>query len=388
MENNPNAPLTDKSDIYSLGITYFEIIYATVLADELGAQKTASDYTSGSEYLEYLTKQLQPKTSKIDEEKHSLLKLFGLMVSVLPENRPPLQNILEFLRDSKNNNARNQKRYKSKMEPNKYIWHPDIHKRFSESKYFFLLSGGNPKSDFAYIKADLKALGLSSYSLNTYSGFWDYLLEFWLNEERLGVEKVVKTLARTVKKMMLLKVTRFEGSRSPKKLTLQSASDGELASSIEKDFIDGGEALLLETGAILEKLTMARSRNFRVLSVVEIHEDESTMIPAYAAMIKKAIAEHDKQVKNLEISIVTQLRPSADIASTNQIAQNETRLVVQFIHSNFIKCRSTVVELTKDFHKHGDRFRFSTAFHMKTDDDFDSDDGAILQLISENIRLP
>ncbi|MEO9228409.1 MAG: protein kinase, partial [Devosia sp.] len=155
---------TPASDVYSLGITFYEIFHAAVLKP-VKAIKTASSYETGRAFKEYVSSELRSRSIESPFDAFPYLELMSSMTEENPDKRPTLDQISKLLDRSYRKAISGGPSYQVKTVANNYLWNPTIHRVLGEELFYVLIKGGNPVLDFDDIRVDLERTGTTGFSL-------------------------------------------------------------------------------------------------------------------------------------------------------------------------------------------------------------------------------
>ena len=371
-EMAPKSPATPESDIYALGITFYELFYAVVL-DSQSDVKTASEYDSGRDFKKYLRSEFGSQTDVDSFNAVPYLTLMSNMAEEEASARPSLDSIKSMLNLTKQNVLKKGPQYKAITPTDTFLWNPAVHQRLNEEMYYFLIRGGNPILDVKEILVDIDRVRAHGFSLRTVSGGWDYVMRVWLPDDKHSVKDTYKAIARNGRSTVGLHVQSFSLHTQPTPIKTDKNAEVEILREIES--ISGSEnsfSALKRKGFVTARLNDSESV-FRVTLLVKIAPDFQKMADVFGRLIKDKLEEMDPSAK--EISYY-------EVQSTNEELR-DVRLVIKFMHKKFVVCRKSLFEIFRSLAEFGDYFSFSTLFDMNAEDDVLSDDGRIIKSIEE-----
>ncbi len=259
-----------------------------------------------------------------------------------------------------------------KVSPNLYHWHTHVHKAFDEQLYLVFAKGGAPVRDLQYFKRDLEIEGVQGFSIYSVAGEWDYILRLWLHQAT--TQRVFDVIRRTCRESVVLQVEEFEYNKKAAG-RVANMSDIALCRAIETSA--GGKdeyRQLKDRNFILSKIDTSKKK-FRVFVIVEIKEDRTPLDRFYAQMMRDSVKKFDEDAADISVYLVQH--------HSGPSKNKDAKLVFKFTHKNFLACRETLMDLYNQFYAYGDRFSFSTLFHMAPKQDILSDDGQIRRRIGE-----
>jgi serine/threonine protein kinase len=183
-----------KSDIYSLGLLYFELITGT--------------YAYGEDlYFEFPFQGFQrvhesnlPNWELVPGTYGSFVDTLRKMVDKQPENRPDIDEVIKRLEITRSvvqvGTARGHRKKEIFFPPNVFIWNPRLHEKLKFSKRVFLLRSPKPFNLASEIRSTLRkdfpSLGITLFVT---FGSADIILTTW---ERSDESKVAKAIAPLV----------------------------------------------------------------------------------------------------------------------------------------------------------------------------------------------
>jgi serine/threonine protein kinase len=357
---------TAKSDIYSLGITFYDILYATLLkpATEI---KTARAYKTGKEYKEYLREISYDATQSKFVVPY--ISLIASMASEQAANRPTLDQVAAMLESSQAKVFRDGPQYEVKTKPDTYLWNPLVHELLDEKLYYILVKGRNPAIDLREVITDLEHAGFTAFTVRSVFGEWDFIIRIWIPKS-LSAPEAAGAASRGGRTCLLLEAVKLHLAvhrKSPiQSKTIQEAhSDVQLLKNIE-DCAGSSEFEKLQKNGYVVTLLNRDPRSFRVTFLVSIHGFEQ-LTPVIGVLITDII-KNDRKAK--EISFY-ETKPD----------RGQVRLIVNFIHTDFVECRATLLKVYAELVPQGDHFNFSTLWDMNAKNDRMSDDGTIIPRI-------
>jgi serine/threonine protein kinase len=379
-ELEPGTTPTFFSDIYSLGIMFYEILFFCVINDAKETYKPSS-YSSGEEYKTYIqySGNLETVISKWPVNKYKVL--FAKMVNVEPENRLRISDVLDFLRLEKTNLIARGSIYEPRVTRNRYHWNPEIHRRVGEDLYFIFLKGGIPEKDLRFIKSDFSNTAVEGYCLYSVSGRWDYIIRLWANSEMIPeIEEMVLQRRSTTGGYEISRVREYKlFSKTKNNLEMNTK---ELFTKVEECARGDDEFKLLKNSGFVSSVIDEKRKMFRVFVIVEVMNKDGVIdniLDVYADMMKKAVSDSDTKAKEISTYVVEPV---------GEQPRSDTRIILKFIHSNFLICRETLMIVYNSFSRYSNKqnmFSFSTMFHMTTNNDIMSDDGHIFRWISKEL---
>ena len=367
-ELSPGVSPTAASDIYSLGITFYDILYATLLKTREDV-KTAISYRSGKDYKRYLTETFDEATA-VSNFHLPYKNLAASMASEKPEDRPKLDQITSVLMKSLTEGA---SQYHSKTKRDTYVWSPMVHEGLDEKLYYVLLKGGNPTIDVQNLISDLNHANLKGFSLRSVIGAWDYVIRIWVPNSPAALKELNDAVARTsagnhhaLEVLMAHFATpRVKKTSRTSKLT-NKESDIQILQGIEKCAGPGAKEKLRQAGYV-NSLLNTSSTYFRVTLLVSIPRELVALAPVIGGVVRDRILQADATVRDLRYY---------DVKSS----EFDVRLVVKFMHKDFVSFRTTLFKVFESLERYG-KLGFSTLLDMNAPRDVLSDDGAIISRI-------
>jgi len=366
-ELQPGKMATEQSDVYSLGITFYEIFYATIV-NSGPPVRTASSYHSGGAYKQYLNDDLRTRTARDHFSALPYFDLMALMTDDKPENRPTLEQVTTLLNRSLQQCLLKGPQYEVKTARDQYLWNPNIHALFQEDLYYLLIRGGNPILDVDEILSDLRRDGAVGFSLRTVSGGWDYIVRVWAQPQK--IEAIRAAVGRNHRKVVVLQV-RQPPSYQAMARKMVERTEIEMLKDIERHVGPNALRELKNAGYVVQAIIRS-DKHFRVTLLVSTDATYRSMSGLIGSALKEVLATYDSAARDILLYEVEDLKGDSEI-----------RVLITFIHSDFIKCRLTLLSIFRKLSGYGNFFRFSTLFDLGAPSDVISDDGSILTRIAE-----
>ena len=181
-----------KSDVYSLGVLFYEIItgqrpYQTDrnLTDQDRWRKYRELH--GSENADYA---IAEQAGGAD-----LAALVRRMMAVKAMGRPPISEIVvrleRMVQDARTLIAREQE---CPIAIRTYRWNPDAHRKLGCRLHYYFIKGRSPAGDPKWFRNHLEEKGLRAYSFYRILGGFDYILRIWVkSNDAEQVDGVVET---------------------------------------------------------------------------------------------------------------------------------------------------------------------------------------------------
>jgi serine/threonine protein kinase len=373
-ELSPGGKPAREMDVYSLGITFYEIFFASIL-EPTSNLKTAGDYTSGREYKKYITANFDVNGDQAGLDAVPYLKLIASMADENPENRPTLDSISEWLTSTLWALRAKGRQYRVKTPADQYLWNPLVHEVLQEKLYYIMVKGGNPNVDVRDILTDMSRENITGFSLRSVTGEWDNVVRVWISKAQSSLERLVERISHNGRTAVPLEVQAAELHHAPPKRLAHSNSDVRLLREIEacsKGAKDEKDALTkLRQGGYIAAALNNSDKSFRVTLVVTIAPSHEQLAPVVGELIRKKIKSSDKRAR--EVSYY-------DVKPVGTGSRN-IRLLVKFMHSDFASCRKTLTGVFSSLVPFGNHFGFSTLLDMNAGLDCLSDDGVIISRI-------
>ncbi len=355
---------TEQSDVYSLGITFLDILYGTRLND---GQKvdTAVEFKSGRDYKHYLERIDRGKT-RMTSRLGRIRALVETMTNEVASERASLDSIERALRRI----AFSQDHYPAKTVADTYIWHPSVHETLNEKLYYFLVKGGNPAIDLLNLNSHLSHAGFKGFSLRSVMGEWDYVIRMWISQSPSLNEARDAIMTASIKHALLeVKTSSFElrrGRRHAGPEKLPEETEREMLQKIEQCAETDACKKLSEANYVIGLLNNDPEL-FRVTLLVTVPHDQIALSSFFSSILEEELTI-DGRVIDLRYYVV-------------EPAGSDVRIVVKFMHSNFVQCRRSLLQSFGALAKYGNQFRFSTLFDANAARDVLSDDGSIIRRI-------
>jgi len=363
----PGRAPTPESDVYSLGITFYQIFYSTIFS--ASPPTTASEFKSGRDYKRYLSTDFDIGSTQIEFDAVPYLKLMSSMTDENPKERPTLDQIDSILSASLTAVLRKVPSYSVQTERDHYHWNPAVHEILQEDLYYILVKGGNPVIELEDMLTDLDRTGFTGFSVRTVSGQWDYVVRIWIPKGDGNVKTVCAAIERNGRRATALEVISSELHHQPPRNFYRQRPEVEMIRDIESHAGDAANAALKRAGYTIGILNKSDFL-FRVTLLVTIVPEYHQLAPVVGGMIKKTIQTYDGKAKDISYYDVKPVGNGSNI-----------RLVIKFMHSSFVQCRATLLEVFRSLIGHQNRFSFSTLFDLNAPDDRMSDDGSIINQI-------
>jgi len=180
-----------ESDIYSLGITFYEIMLGQHPLDHLLSEADPMLALKG----------YYPTHEYIDSQPLALLKnkeladLIRIMCSRTPDRRPHIQEIIAILKTVNSEARTNSEIRPEDLYPqiaNRFRWSEAIHRAFGETEQIYFIRGTRPEFDAMYLAERLGRIRLYGYSIFRLLGSSDYVLRVWRREsDRANLDGVL-----------------------------------------------------------------------------------------------------------------------------------------------------------------------------------------------------
>lgn len=358
-ELTTNVAPTAKSDIYSLGITFYDILYATILKSATEV-KMAHSYKTGKKYKEYLREVSDATQSTF------VLPYISLIASMADEqadDRPTLHQVSAILEASLAKVLSHGPHYEVKTKPDCYLWNPVVHELLDEKLYYILVKGRNPAIDLQEVIADLQHAGFVSFTVRSVFGEWDFVVRIWVPKS-LNSADAMKAAARGGRTCQLFEVAEAHLAIQQKTKKISDPhSDVKILKEIEDCAGSSDFQKLYNSGYVVARLNR-QARSFRVTFLVSIHG--FAPLTRVIGVLITDIIKADRKAK--EISFYEVKPPEG----------SQLRLIVNFIHSSFVDCRSTLLKVYAELVPKGNHFNFSTLWDMNAENDRMSDDGTVI----------
>jgi serine/threonine protein kinase len=190
-ENIKEAKL---SDIYSLGVLFFEIILGE---KPYQASRDLFDREKWREYRKLHNSGKADFSKLVQSGGDDLAELVKRMMTVSPESnhRPSLLEIIRRLermvQDSSTLSAREQE---CPIAIRTYRWNPGVHKILGGRLHYYFIKGRSPDADPKWFKNHLEDAKIRAFSFYNILGGYDYVLRLWVKSAYAEeVEKLVET---------------------------------------------------------------------------------------------------------------------------------------------------------------------------------------------------
>jgi serine/threonine protein kinase len=182
------------SDIYSLGVLFFEIISGE---RPYQADRSLVDREKWREYAKLHSGGKADFNKLIPNGGEALTELVKRMmtVSAKSNHRPPLREIIlkleRMLQDSTTLAAREQE---CPIAIRSYRWNPQVHKILGGRLYYYFIKGRSPDGDPKWFKNHFGDVRIRSFSFYNILGGYDYVLRLWVKSVYAEeVDKVIET---------------------------------------------------------------------------------------------------------------------------------------------------------------------------------------------------
>ena len=192
--NNPSSEPTPESDVYSLGVTFYEIITGTLPIQARGEDRILA-YAAAIDRSEV---DYTPVRTVFNER---MARLIHNMMEKSPEKRPTIAQVISSLesqsRESLVAEGSNPKKVYI-LEENCFRWNPELHVALGHRLNYFLVGGYSDVSSVQWWKNRLATEGVCGYSINRVLGGYDYLIRVWLSErDTIKVDAMVEAFSKT-----------------------------------------------------------------------------------------------------------------------------------------------------------------------------------------------
>lgn len=373
------------SDVYSLGITFYEIFYSCVL-ENITKSDLASSHATGEvykKYIETLHEKTKNKTSLLPIDKY--LSVFSSMVKSDPYDRINLDEVKRFLELNKGILLyENYPKLIKRAQENTYRWNPDTHRALNHNLYYVFLKGGIPNIDIDNFCRCLKEAHISGYSIHSVSGAWDYIMRVWIDKSSAHnkLEKALTQFNQTVDDPSNLQLEVLESFLFQKSKFNHDMSAEQVLNKIKKCIDENdreNEYNLLKTDKfILSKFDNEDNSNqFRVFVLIAIKGIPDKIIGLIGNQLKEIVNNHD----------------ATEETSMYLIGNNESgiKILLKFKHVDFLKCREVLMDVYNEGQSYRDqdmsiKFKYQTFFHMNSQKDCLSDDGDITEKLTLTSR--
>lgn len=356
---------TPLSDIYSLGMTFYDILCGTLLDPTDSMSVAQLKPSRDAKSLRILLEETTVQTDLTVPYR----RLIASMLHEKPEERPTLSQITSILESTFRALISQGPQHTVKTPRDTYLWNPALHELLEERLFYIFVKGGNPNLDLRDIITDLNHAGARGFSLRSVTGAWDYVVRIWASRTHAGVDEVRSAIARNGRTLIALEVVSHQLTHAQPKKIVRADSEMEMLRQIEACASDGGFEKLRKNGYVGGKLNHS-PKVFRVTLLVEVPRNFWQVAPFVGTVIAKEI---QKDSKAREISYY-------DVKTVGD-QHSDVRLVVKFMHSNFVVCRTTLLRAFESVVPFGNNFRFSTLLDVCANEDRLSDDGMILERI-------
>ena len=366
------------SDVYSLGLTFLEILYQTLL-DSYSDEYRGMNYSTGEQFRRHMKENQDSNTFNVGFDPARYFALFNSMAAVDPIDRPELKEIKSILKKRRREIYGRILAYDSKLKRDTYLWNPNIHAATRKNLYFAFLRGSTPSSDVTYIQKDLARIDFEGFTLSSVSGGWDYMLRFWANpddEYQMVKEELIRTAANG---LMIVDVEEtLYATRVPPLPNYRTKKD--LIKAIEACSVEPAkEQSALKKKKFIISPLVGNSKDVRVITLISVRYDVH-LLQYYCAELKNILLS--QKAKNIAVH-------SVKVKETDHIEAGTKMLMTKFDAKNFDAARVALMTIYGELDKYsrhpGRTFSFSSMFDMKWTNDISSDDGGIFLEIAEQI---
>lgn len=284
------------SDVYSLGILFYEILSGGTLPFHFSAQSKQERLDKYRDAHQNATINLEEIRARFDK---GIVKLLDQMLQKAPTKRLPLNRILAHLEKFKLSEIVETLKVtpeESREKESRYIWNPSVHASLGELLAYFVIRGTSIKGDPTWLTNNLKERGFHGFSIYTIIGGYDYILRIWYPRDSADeLEQVLREFRDFHNGSFL----RFNVRQVPMirgKGPLKGISEeGDLLNEIAQCFSHDQHAeskTLRENGFILGSLSSreARANSLRLFLTVNVGDrTEPFLISAYAKEFAKQL---------------------------------------------------------------------------------------------------
>ncbi|MEJ1401804.1 MAG: protein kinase [Candidatus Sedimenticola sp. (ex Thyasira tokunagai)] len=265
------------SDVYSLGITFYEIFYACLLED-FTKDDLATNYESGESYKIYIESLYQKTKDKVEIPIDKYLSVFSSMVKYDSKDRISLGEVRRFLELNKGILAsQDYPKYLKIVQENIYRWNPKTHILLNHTLNYVFLRGGIPNIDINNLSRSLREAHIAGYSIHSVSGAWDYILRVWGDKNTLSnrLEKALNQFNQTVDGPNNLELEVLESYLFEKTHHGLDMTEDEVINKIKACVNEDDRAkeykLLKKEKLVLSKLAPDDDKHFRVFVLIAIN---------------------------------------------------------------------------------------------------------------------
>ena len=278
------------SELYSLGVTFYELLFARCPVDFAGDQIDKVDPETLTRYQTAITDNVidfsKPFFDLPIELHEKFLELIKRLLNPLSEERELItpksvgHTLAELkLEASKHRMQLHKTSYVGKA---KLLWNPETHKHFGEKEYFLLIKGSSftPNSS-EEIKKFLDEKGVYCYSMHLVFGPYDHIVRFWSSRSKAEVEAIARSYGGNNAAVAIMcsgKTTHTKHSSKIEKRRAAKDTTVYLTDAIRKALNDDDHQALIRSGIALEKY-VEQENTIRVFTFIEMTPGDADRSP-------------------------------------------------------------------------------------------------------------
>jgi len=376
LKKEMNASPSILSDVYSLGIMFYEIFYYCYLDDKEG--DIINDFECGEDFKSNIETLIEKTTKKVNISIEKYINIFSSMVKEIPEERISLSDVKYVLEVRKRNLLSKDNIDFKVVNKDIYRWNPLVHKMLEHQLYFVFINGGFPVTDIDNLNRNLQDEQLFGYSIHSMIGAIDFFLRIWINEQ-LQKDRLKRALEMYAnlsegRDYTILKVREFKLFQNSPSIDSEIKDSESLLKNIRQcvDIDDRDKEFenLKKSNFVLSRIDNEDNNHFRVFVSITVVGLADKIISLIGNQLHRIIKDNN-QARETSMYLI-------------EGNKDNIRIILKFKHADFLACKEILMSIYNEGESYRQqdrhiRFGYKTFFHMNSNKDNLSDDGKIIE---------